>query len=80
MSLSRSARQAPSFAASVSAWTTDVLAALAALWTLWQQRRAERRDLAALSARDLRDLGIAPELADYELRKPFWRPMRDLRR
>lgn len=80
MSLSRYTRREPAFIPVLGAWTSDVLAALAALWCLWQRRRAERRDLAALSARDLRELGIAPELADYELRKPFWRPMRDLRR
>ena len=80
MSLSRSTRRELSFVPALSAWTSDVLAALAAPWRLWRQRRMERRDLAALSARDLRDIGIAPEIADYELRKPFWRPVRDLRR
>lgn len=80
MSLSRSTRREPTFVPALNAWTSDVLAALVALWRLWRQRSAERREFAALSARDLRDIGIAPELADYQLRQPFWRPMRDLRR
>jgi uncharacterized protein YjiS (DUF1127 family) len=50
-----------------------------AAWRLWRQRRCDRRCLAALDTRSLRDLGISPELADYELRQPFWRPMRDRR-
>jgi uncharacterized protein YjiS (DUF1127 family) len=55
------------------------LESLAGAWHLWRQRGAERRRLAALDIRSLRELGIAPELANYELRQPFWRPMRDRR-
>lgn len=50
-------------------------------WTarlgLWRQRRHERLLLEALlretNAHLLRDLGIEPERALAELRKPFWR-------
>lgn len=79
MSHSRPAGRELSFAAADKAWTSRVVESLAALWRLWRQRASERRRLAALDIRSLRDLGIAPELADYELRQPFWRPLRDRR-
>ncbi|MBV9834689.1 MAG: DUF1127 domain-containing protein [Alphaproteobacteria bacterium] len=80
MTLSNSARRDAFVTPALKAWTTDVVRALAALWCLWRQRRVERRQLAAMDARSLRELGISPELADYELNRPFWQPMRDLRR
>ena len=62
----------------VSRWRI-ALHALAATLRRWRHNRAARRGLAELDARSLRDIGIAPELADYEAGRPFWRPVRDLR-
>ncbi|HKU98698.1 MAG TPA: hypothetical protein VJR58_25625 [Vineibacter sp.] len=44
---------------------------------LWQARRRARHELALIDARSLRELGLSPELVEYELRRPFWRPLRD---
>ncbi len=44
---------------------------------IWQARRRSRRELAQVDARSLRELGLSPELVEYELRRPFWRPLRD---
>ena len=45
------------------------------LWT-WIVRRLEvqrqRRDLGALTPRELDDIGVTPEQAWRESRKPFW--------
>ena len=46
---------------------------------IWRERRAARRALAQIDARSLRDIGIAPELAAYEIAQPFWRDLRDWR-
>ena len=46
---------------------------------VWRERRAMRRALAQVDARSLRDVGIAPELAEYEIAQPFWRDLRDWR-
>lgn len=40
---------------------------------LWEQRAKQRRDLARLDLDLLRDIGVAPEAADKETAKPFWR-------
>jgi len=45
----------------------------------WQAHRRARCDLAQIDARSLRELGLSPELVEYELRRPFWRPLRDWR-
>lgn len=45
----------------------------------WRENVAARRALAAMDARSLREIGVAPEFADYEMQRPFWRPVRDLR-
>ena len=40
----------------------------------WQERAAERAHLASLNDHLLKDMGITRAQADYEARKPFWRP------
>jgi uncharacterized protein YjiS (DUF1127 family) len=52
---------------------------IAATLRTWQARRRSRRELAQIDARSLRELGFSPELVEYELRRPFWRPLRDWR-
>jgi uncharacterized protein YjiS (DUF1127 family) len=46
----------------------------------WSQRRRARNEFHLIDARSLREIGIAPCALDYDLRQPFWRPLRDLRR
>ncbi len=53
--------------------------AIASTLRTWQARRRARCDLAEVDARSLRELGFSPELVAYELRRPFWRPLRDWR-
>lgn len=38
----------------------------------WYQRWSQRRALARLDAHRLNDIGISPEQAEAEMRKPFW--------
>jgi uncharacterized protein YjiS (DUF1127 family) len=38
----------------------------------WIQRHRQRQRLASLSLRMLKDVGITPEQAAREARKPFW--------
>jgi uncharacterized protein YjiS (DUF1127 family) len=45
----------------------------------WLERIRARRALARIDARSLREAGISPALAEYEVNRPFWRPLRDLR-
>jgi uncharacterized protein YjiS (DUF1127 family) len=45
----------------------------------WRACHRARCELAQLDSRSLRELGIAPELVDYELSRPFWQPLRDWR-
>ncbi|HHI75677.1 MAG TPA: DUF1127 domain-containing protein [Gammaproteobacteria bacterium] len=45
----------------------------AATLKLWYQRARQRRRLAQLDEHLLRDIGITPEQARREARKPFWR-------
>jgi uncharacterized protein YjiS (DUF1127 family) len=51
----------------------------AATVQLWRHRRASRRELAQLDARSLRDIGIAPEVIEFEMQQPLWRPLRNWR-
>lgn len=39
---------------------------------IWIQRHRQRQRLASLSLRMLKDVGISPEQAAREARKPFW--------
>ncbi len=48
-------------------------ASTAATLKLWYQRARQRRRLAQLDEHLLRDIGITPEQARREARKPFWR-------
>jgi uncharacterized protein YjiS (DUF1127 family) len=61
-----------------------------ALWSLipslivttlreWRRRQVDRRELASLDGRTLHDIGLDPGVVDYEVRRWFWRPPRDLR-
>jgi uncharacterized protein YjiS (DUF1127 family) len=45
----------------------------------WHRRRRERSELARLDTRALRDIGLDPGTVDYEMNKPFWRPIRNWR-
>lgn len=41
---------------------------------VWSERVRQRRALARLDDRLLDDIGVTRELAQYEIRKPFWLP------
>jgi uncharacterized protein YjiS (DUF1127 family) len=56
-----------------------VLSSIVATLREWRRRSASRRELARLDARTLRDIGLDPGVVDYELRQPFWRPLRNWR-
>jgi uncharacterized protein YjiS (DUF1127 family) len=45
--------------------------------TLREWRR--RGELANFDERMLRDIGVDPSMVDYEMRRSFWRPLRDWR-
>jgi len=62
-----------------SAPPATLLARITATLRLWHRRRVARRALAQIDARSLRDVGIAPEMAAYEIDQPFWRDLRDWR-
>jgi len=49
---------------------------LIALWRQWRARVESRRALAQADDRTLRDAGISPALAEFELSRPFWQPLR----
>jgi uncharacterized protein YjiS (DUF1127 family) len=51
-----------------------VLARMASELGEWRRRLRDRRALAAMSDRSLRDIGLTRYDADWEARKPFWRP------
>jgi uncharacterized protein YjiS (DUF1127 family) len=74
-----SAPHEPGIAGGVEPGWRLALRALAATLRTWRARRRARRELAAIDARTLRDIGIAPELVEYEISQPFWRPLRDWR-
>lgn len=42
----------------------------------WRDRIRARRALAEIDERSLREAGISPAMAEYEMRQPFWRPLR----
>jgi hypothetical protein len=46
---------------------------------VWMTRVREWRALAELDARLLEDIGVAPEAAERECAKPFWRRGEDAR-
>lgn len=48
---------------------------LTVLWRQWRVRAEARRALAAADDRTLRDAGIVPALAEFELSRPFWKPL-----
>ena len=45
-----------------------------ALLKEWWRRMQDRRTLATMSEQSLRDIGISRYDAEFEARKPFWRP------
>jgi uncharacterized protein YjiS (DUF1127 family) len=56
-----------------------ILSSIVATLREWRRRSVERSELARLDARTLRDIGVDPGVVDYEIRQPFWRPLRNLR-
>jgi uncharacterized protein YjiS (DUF1127 family) len=52
---------------------------IAATLRVWRERIRARRALAQIDERSLREAGISPGLAEYEMRQPFWRPLRQRR-
>jgi uncharacterized protein YjiS (DUF1127 family) len=48
-------------------------AVLRILW-IWSQRSRQRAELSSLDDRLLRDIGLSRYDAEWEARKPFWRP------
>ena len=42
-------------------------------WSLFWHRSRTRRALRKLDAQQLQDVGLSPEVARHEGRKPFWR-------
>jgi uncharacterized protein YjiS (DUF1127 family) len=51
--------------------------AIVASLRTWRRRRVARRELTRLDERILRDIGIDPGTVNYEMQRPFWRPLRD---
>ncbi|MEQ9327320.1 MAG: DUF1127 domain-containing protein [Rhodospirillales bacterium] len=45
---------------------------------LWRHRMVTRRSLVAMETRLLADIGLTPEEARREARRPFWQPVRPL--
>jgi uncharacterized protein YjiS (DUF1127 family) len=45
----------------------------------WHRRSAARRELAIFDERMLHDIGLHRGMVDYEIRRSFWRPIRDWR-
>jgi uncharacterized protein YjiS (DUF1127 family) len=56
-----------------------ILDSIVATLREWRRRNRERRELISLDRRILHDIGIDPGVIDYEMRQPFWRPLRDWR-
>ncbi|KAA5605355.1 DUF1127 domain-containing protein [Roseospira marina] len=46
--------------------------AVAHVINLWRVRARSRAQLRTLDDRMLRDIGMSPDAADSEVRKPFW--------
>ena len=53
---------------------TAIVAAAIRTYRTWRQRRRQRLSLAKLDARMLSDIGVHPDAARHETRKPFWQP------
>lgn len=64
-------------------WIVDTLLTFTAKYgarrTEWRRRSRARRALAQIDARDFADAGISAGNAAYEIKQPFWRPLRNLR-
>jgi uncharacterized protein YjiS (DUF1127 family) len=56
-----------------------ILVSIVAMAREWRRRSVARRDLAKFDERMLRDIGLHVSTVDYEMRQPFWRPLRDWR-
>jgi uncharacterized protein YjiS (DUF1127 family) len=56
-----------------------ILGSIVAALREWRRRSVARRELANFDARMLRDIGVDPSIVDYEMRRSFWRPLRDWR-
>lgn len=56
-----------------------ILGSIVATLHEWRRRSVARRELANFDGRMLRDIGIDPNIVDYEMRRSFWRPLRDWR-
>jgi uncharacterized protein YjiS (DUF1127 family) len=56
-----------------------ILDSIVATLCEWRRRSVARRELVSFDARMLRDIGVDPGLVEYEMRQPFWRPLRDWR-
>ncbi|MFD0980246.1 DUF1127 domain-containing protein [Tropicimonas aquimaris] len=64
---SLSARQSLPLLADIALWA-------AAGVVKWDCRHRSRQALTRLTAHQLKDIGITPDMADQEIRKPFWIP------
>jgi uncharacterized protein YjiS (DUF1127 family) len=56
-----------------------ILGLIVATLREWRSRSVKRRELARLDERTLRDIGLDPGVVAYEVRRSFWRPLRDWR-
>ena len=54
-----------------------ILGSIVATLRAWRRRSAARRELTNFNTWILRDIGVDPSIVNYELRQPFWRPLRD---
>ncbi|MBB4314803.1 DUF1127 domain-containing protein [Roseospira marina] len=50
----------------------SAMQAVAHVINLWRVRARSRAQLRTLDDRMLRDIGMSPDAADSEVRKPFW--------
>ncbi len=73
-----SCKESPTFGFVPEAWSAhsaiDALlnGSLTNTLRIWIQRHRQRQQLANLSTRMLKDVGITPEQAAVEAKKPFW--------
>ncbi len=56
-----------------------ILGSIVATLREWRRRSVARRELAIFDARMLHDIGLDRGMVDYEIRRSFWRPIRDWR-
>jgi len=61
-----------------SHWRT-MLRTVSATLRLWRHRHGMRAEMARFDAATLGELGISVGLVEYEIRQPFWRPLRSWR-